>query len=240
MCCTDCDGIDLSGSIFHTHAIGNGKCNECHGTGKKRTVIDDIGDGFGKRMEYEDGSDDCWECNGTRKCQTCGGDGTVVCDDDGDIQSEDIPELDCEQSDVELIEHGDNISSHAETSENTEEDTAEDDGEDDKIDQCALTSQGPILRTSDGETRETIETKLGEIVRDVINSRAGKIGVGIAALVLAEHLTSSEGRPGVITKAVDELDQAVQNHVRLMKKMALAALAVLALVFFLALIAHFS
>lgn len=64
--CSDCFGsVDLVG--FY----GDGKCSQCYGTGKDQGFLS------GAAASFSGERDDCWKCEGSATCQTCGGTGTV-------------------------------------------------------------------------------------------------------------------------------------------------------------------
>jgi hypothetical protein len=237
--CPDCDQTDVGKSFFHPHSVGNGACDECHGSGELRTVIDDIADGLGRPQDYEEGYDDCWKCNGTRKCQTCGGHGAVACEDE-DAESEHNGELDSEKSAVDVIDHGDNISGEHETPESTEEEADEEDDRDQSewVEHDTITTQTSTPRRSESTTDHTADPDLRQIVNEAFNSKAGKIGVSVAALVLAEHLTSSDGKPGIVTRGLDDFEHAMRNYLRLMVKVFLAVVAIFAIALLIAFLVH--
>ena len=238
--CPDCDQTDVGKSIFHPHSVGNGACDECHGSGKLRTVIDDIADGLGSPQDYEEGYDDCWKCDVKGQCTTCGGAGIVAHDDDGDISSEHSPELDCGQSAVEVIDHGDNISGEREVPESTEEEADAEDDEDQSewVEHDTITNQTSTARLSESTTDHAADLDLRQIVSEAINSKAGKIGVSVAALVLAEHLTSSDGKPGIVTRGLDDFEHAMRNYLRLMVKVFVAVVAFFAIALLIAFLVH--
>ena len=64
--CPDCDSI----KIFPGVEEGNGKCDVCHGEGYGSFL-----DQFAASLAHD--KSECWKCNGTGQCQTCGGSGVV-------------------------------------------------------------------------------------------------------------------------------------------------------------------
>ena len=59
----------------YTHnfdGTGDGRCAECHGTGRSDFLTVIIEDAAGIKHTQP-----CGECNGTKQCQTCGGTGEV-------------------------------------------------------------------------------------------------------------------------------------------------------------------
>jgi hypothetical protein len=87
-CCPDCDNINLAESVFNPTEVGNGVCNQCHGEGVERTVIDDIADGLGDPQDYEEGSDACPKCGGDGECKTCDGEGVIEVEGDDSDDSD--------------------------------------------------------------------------------------------------------------------------------------------------------
>jgi len=58
--CPDCDGLGIFGG-------GNGKCSDCHRTGKEMDIIEALAESLSGQ------SQDCKACGGSGKCQTCYG-----------------------------------------------------------------------------------------------------------------------------------------------------------------------
>jgi hypothetical protein len=60
---------DCYGSSDEIESASDGKCRECHGTGKDPGLT-------GREIEGEEAN--CWSCRGTGMCQTCGGTGELL------------------------------------------------------------------------------------------------------------------------------------------------------------------
>jgi len=67
--CPDCDSVKITPAIDE----GDGNCSECHGSGKGG-LLDQLIDSFNP---FDCDGTDCWKCDGTGQCQTCGGSGIV-------------------------------------------------------------------------------------------------------------------------------------------------------------------
>ena len=67
MQCPDCDSVKM----FRDPPDGNGECSACHGSGFVVFIYAALG-GVPER-----GMPDCEDCNGSGKCQTCGGTGVI-------------------------------------------------------------------------------------------------------------------------------------------------------------------
>ena len=61
--CYDCNQV-------RAEIVGgsDGKCSNCHGTGKDSDWVDEF---------FDLGSEDCSDCDGSGVCQTCDGEGLV-------------------------------------------------------------------------------------------------------------------------------------------------------------------
>lgn len=64
--CPDCNSVVIN--IFEDQ--GDGKCDECNGTGLGHSM-----DQFVSNLVHE--KSECTKCHGTGQCQTCGGTGFV-------------------------------------------------------------------------------------------------------------------------------------------------------------------
>jgi hypothetical protein len=92
--CPDCDYN--AGGVFGEW--GNGKCSHCHGTGKFDSMIDKIVDVAGG-YDLSD-HDDCYECHGSKICQTCHGTGVVLKERRENSREEDVRAREDESADT--------------------------------------------------------------------------------------------------------------------------------------------
>ena len=67
--CPDCDIVST------TWGSSDGNCSTCHGTGRANILLQALASATGEQA-------DCDDCNGSGKCQTCGGSGEVESSDE--------------------------------------------------------------------------------------------------------------------------------------------------------------